>query len=375
MSTARFIFDTARRSADLYYATRLATPDPFIYFEINRKKYIVIKDTDIVQAKKSARVHKVLSLSHYSKKAEKRFKKPSQIDILDTIFKEFRVKKLEIPPDSPFDFIDQLRKRHYKIIVGDIPLYPERTLKTKEEKKFITDAQKTVFTAMGLAEKALRSTTIRKNLLYYKGKPFKCEDLRSIINVELLSRGYLVPEGTIVSCAKNSFNIHATDMGLLRPHEPIIIDIFPRSMSSLYCGDATRSFCVGKAPDKLKKMHAAVKASQEHAIKNIRHGVNGKDIHAGVHKVLESYGYKTGETAGLMQGFVHSTGHGVGIEIHDVPIRIGPVDEILKTGMVVSVEPGLYYKSIGGVRIEDLVYVTKNGCEILGRFHKRLEIL
>jgi len=374
MATARFIYDTPWRSPDLYYASGFSAPDPFIYFEVNYKKYIAIKDMEFDRAKKISKANKVLQLSHYTKKAEKKFKKPTEIDVLDAIFKDFRIKKIEMPPESSFDLVNKLKKRGYKIVAGEGPFYSERAIKTKEEKKMITDSQKTVFTVMGMVEKMLRSATVRKNILYYKGKPLTCEGMRTFINVELLRLEHQVPEGSIVTCGKNSFLIHSKDNGPLRPNEPIIVDIYPRSMKTLYCGDATRTFFVCKASDKIKKMYDAVKAAHDYAIKNIRSGVNGKDIHAGVHKVLVDRGFKSGEINGMMQGFIHSTGHGVGVEVHDLPVRIAAVDEILKPGMIFSVEPGLYYKGVGGVRIEDLVYVTKNGCEVLGHYPIKLEI-
>jgi Xaa-Pro aminopeptidase len=91
-------------------------------------------------------------------------------------------------------------------------------------------------------------------------------------------------------------------------------------------------------------------------------------------KFFDENGYKTGVKAGRRQGFFHSTGHGLGLELHEEPARIGPRDFVLKAGNVVTVEPGLYYKDIGGVRIEDVVYVTKKGCEILSGYPKNLEI-
>ena len=145
-------------------------------------------------------------------------------------------------------------------------------------------------------------------------------------------------------------------------------------MKTMYYGDATRTFCKGRAPEGLRKLYATVRAGQAMGLQRIRGGINGKTVHQAILKFFEERGYPTGEKGGRMQGFFHSTGHGIGLELHENPTRVGPVDYTLKAGNVVSVEPGLYYKAIGGVRIEDLVYVTRTGCQVLSGHPKRLEI-
>jgi len=374
MATAKFIYDTAERCPDLYYACKFSAPDPFIFIETRGKKYLVMSDLEIDRTKKQAKGCKVLSLSKFTAKAAKKSKTPSLLDTLNEIFKSLKVKKLEMPPASPFSLVDGLRKRGYKIQSGSTPFYPKRLQKTADEKKALIRAQKAVFDMMALAEKTLRACKIRNNKLYYKGKVLTCEALREMIHFELMRRNFIAPESTIVACGADTIDPHNFGKGPLRPHQAIIVDIFPKSIDSLFWGDATRTFCVGKAPERLKKLYNAVKAGQEYALKNIKAGVNGRKIHETILKMFKERGFNTGEIGGRMQGFFHSTGHGIGLELHESPIRVGPVDQTLKAGMCTSVEPGLYYKGLGGVRIEDIVIVTKTGCQVLAGYPKRLEV-
>jgi Xaa-Pro aminopeptidase len=120
-------------------------------------------------------------------------------------------------------------------------------------------------------------------------------------------------------------------------------------------------------------MHEAVLRGQERALQLIRGGADGTAIHAEVEAIFAAAGFSTGEVEGRMQGFFHGTGHGVGLEIHEPP-RIAKRGAVLQPGMVVTVEPGLYYPAWGAVRIEDLVVVTETGCENLTHFPKFLEI-
>ena len=121
-------------------------------------------------------------------------------------------------------------------------------------------------------------------------------------------------------------------------------------------------------------MYNAVLGAQEMALGEIRAGVRADSIHKKVQNHFESKGFKTGEKDGKIQGFFHGTGHGVGLDIHELPnISLGN-KKPLRAGNVVTIEPGLYYPEIGGVRIEDLVVVTKTGCKNLTKFPKFLEV-
>jgi len=129
----------------------------------------------------------------------------------------------------------------------------------------------------------------------------------------------------------------------------------------------------GRASDNLKRMYDAVLAAQLRGIGLIRHGASGPAIHAEVSRTMERLGFETGVADGRHQGFFHGTGHGVGLDIHELP-RISKADHTLRTGQVVTVEPGLYYLRWGAVRIEDLVVIGPSGCENLTRAPKFLQL-
>jgi Xaa-Pro aminopeptidase len=149
-------------------------------------------------------------------------------------------------------------------------------------------------------------------------------------------------------------------------------------LSSRYYADMTRTFVKGEPGEDLRKMYDAVLESQEAALAMIGPGIDGKDVHERVSEILHEAGYVTQihdrkEGKPLTEGFFHGTGHGVGLEIHEAP-RLGLTGQELVPGDIVSVEPGLYYPSIGGVRIEDLVLVTEDGSRNLTRFPKEFVV-
>ena len=124
-----------------------------------------------------------------------------------------------------------------------------------------------------------------------------------------------------------------------------------------YCSDETRTVWVGKIPDDARQTYAAVREAQQAAVDAVRPGVSVGEVDAAARKRLQG--------DGLAKYFTHSTGHGVGLEIHESPRVANAQRELLQPGMVITIEPGVYFPGKWGVRIEDMVVVTAGGCEVL----------
>jgi Xaa-Pro aminopeptidase len=187
-----------------------------------------------------------------------------------------------------------------------------------------------------------------------------------------MAQGWL-PSHTIISSGNQCVDPHNEGSGPVKANSSIIFDIFPRSQHNGYFGDLSRTVVRGRASEKLKEIYATVQAGQQIGYEQIRDGVNGKDVHQNILDMFAARGFPTGRINGRMQGFFHGTGHGLGLDIHEPP-RIAPIDAILKTGHVVTVEPGLYYIGVGGVRLEDVVVVTAKGNRNLTNCSQFLEI-
>jgi Xaa-Pro aminopeptidase len=247
------------------------------------------------------------------------------------------------------------------------------------EVSHIEEAQRAVEEACAHAVEILEEAEVSDDgTLFWRGEPLTSEILRSEIDVELLRRGCTSDEGTIAAGGAQAADPHERGSGPLRAGEAIILDIFPRNGESRYYADMTRTIVKGEPNEGLQEMYDAVLEAQETALSMIRAGVNGRDVHEKVSDILHERGYKTGKHdqrpgEPLTEGFFHGTGHGVGLEVHEAP-RVSTADEELKVGDVVTVEPGLYEPGVGGVRIEDLVVVTEDGCRNLTRFPKEFRI-
>ena len=363
------------RDADMLYAVGMFVPDPFIYLRLKGKCHVVMNDLEIDRARKEARHCKVISWSQCAKQLEREGeKKVSLARVIQFILRQKRISRLAVPRNFPLSLAEELRRLRIKVKCKNGAFFPERARKSAEEVKRISGAL--MMAEVGLAEgiQALKNAKVGRNRrLIHRNNPLTSEKLRAIIDTAILQAGG-VANHTIVAGGDQACDPHECGHGVLRASEPIVIDVFPRSQKTGYFGDITRTVVKGRASEAVRKLYDTVERGQEIAFAEIRQGASSAKVHASVQEFFTSEGYKTGRHNGRMQGFFHGTGHGVGMEIHEAP-RMGPNSkDRLMSGHVVTVEPGLYYPGLGGVRLEDMALVTSNGPCNLTKFEKLLEV-
>ena len=370
--TARLMVADSERDANMLYASRLFVPDPFIWFEVGGRTYVVMSDLEIDRARKQAHVDRVLSFSAYQKQLKLAgVKQPRFSDIVNRVLRDFKIRNVEVPDSFPLGLAKQLRG--IRLSVKPNPFFPEREIKTPTEVARLADAMRLAEEGMQSAVNVLRLSRIgRGGFLYWRGKKLMAGDVQGVINATIAGLGGIASH-TIVACGNQGCDPHEGGRGPLRAHTTIILDIFPRDTHTGYCGDIPRTVVRGSASGAVKKMYAVVGMAQQLAFQKLRAGVNGRDVHEAIQQLFIDGGYRTGRVRGRMQGFFHGTGHGLGLEVHERP-RVSTVPEVLRAGHVVTVEPGLYYWGIGGVRLEDVAVVQRNGARNLARFPKVLEI-
>lgn len=245
-------------------------------------------------------------------------------------------------------------------------LYPARAVKSAGEIEWIRTAQRAAVAGVRAAGRLICGSDIgRGGVLRSNGRVLTSELVRAAIRRTVLEHG-CIDTGTIVAGGAQGADPHEAGSGPLRAGEFIVVDLFPRHLENGYWGDLTRTFLRGAPSERQRAMYAAVVRAQRAALAAVRAGVNGSAVHSVAEKTLADAGFETTVRDGLPVGFIHGTGHGVGLEIHEAP-SLSKQDAVLRAGMVVTVEPGLYYPELGGVRIEDTVVVTENGYDLLVR--------
>jgi Xaa-Pro aminopeptidase len=361
--------------ANMLYVVGMFVPDPFIYLRIRGRDMIVMSDLEIDRAKVQVPHCRVISLSQCQQKIRRTGRKSTgTAQVIRAVLKEHRVGKVFVPGNFAYGLAMELRDLGVKVKAKPGGFLPEREIKSADEVKKISAAL--IMAEVGLAEamQALKSTKIGKNRrLTYRNAPLTSEKLRSIIDTAIMQASGLACH-TIVAGGRQACDPHEQGYGPLRANEPIILDVFPRSQKTGYFGDITRTVVKGRASDAVRKLYDTVHRGQKAAFQLLRAGTPTSHVHQTVQELFVREGYKTGRVNGRMQGFFHGTGHGLGLEIHEAP-RMGPHSlGVLKAGQVVTVEPGLYYPEIGGVRIEDVAHVTSKSPRNLTQFEKVLEV-
>ncbi|MCI0371867.1 MAG: Xaa-Pro peptidase family protein [candidate division NC10 bacterium] len=369
---ATLIIAASEADANLYYAARFLAPDPFIFLEVAGEKVLLLSDLEIDRGRQQAAVQTVLPFSRYEEEARRAGEATGLAAVAVRLLRERGVSAVQVPANFPLGVADDLRARGVTVRAKPDPFYDARTVKTAEEVAAISHALAATEGAMDVAIGALRAAEMHGGVLTLEGEVLTSERVKRMIAAHLLERDYLA-QHTIVAGGDQGCDPHEDGHGPLRADTAIIIDIFPRSIATRYHGDLTRTVVKGEASAALRNQYAAVRAAQEEALVTIRAGVEGPAVHARVCSLFEARGYRTGEVGGRMQGFFHGTGHGLGLEIHEPP-RVSKIPATLQAGNVVTVEPGLYYPGVGGVRLEDVVVVTETSCTNLVKYPKLLEI-
>lgn len=372
-----------QHDADAYHLSGFLAPDPVICLRAGGKRYLAVSALEYGRAEKDAPADELVSFDELDlMKLARELKSGSRA------FAAAAAKLIEragaegspvvVPPHFGVAYADELRARGLTVEPNGTTFASLRRVKTEEEISHIEVAQKAIEEACEHAVQILQEAETSDGTLIWRGEALTSELLRSEVEVELLRRGCSADEGTITAGGAQAADPHERGSGPLRAGEPIIIDIFPRNAESRYYADMTRTFVKGEPSPELDKMYDAVLEAQETALSMIRAGVNGRDVHDKVSETLHARGYKTAKHDAqpgepLTEGFFHGTGHGVGLEVHEAP-RVSTADEVLRAGDVVTVEPGVYEPGVGGVRIEDLVVVTEDGCRNLTRFPKEFRV-
>jgi Xaa-Pro aminopeptidase len=280
------------------------------------------------------------------------------------MLREQGLQAARVSPRLNAAYLEALKAEGLEVEV-DLNLFKaERRRKSPEEAAFIQSAQRAAEAAVTEVVSQLAQADIKDGVLWLDDRPLTSERLYARAQLLLGEKAFTCPE-MIIAGSPECAMPHFRGEGPIRAGAPVIIDIFPTSRSSHYHGDLTRTVVVGDIPDEFVRMHAAVLQAIDAGIESIRAGASGRDVHNGVCQVLVDRGYGT-STKGFegpdgVAKMNHSTGHGVGLDVHEDPSLRGPDENTLSEGDVVTVEPGLYLMGLGGVRVEDTGIVGADG--------------
>jgi Xaa-Pro aminopeptidase len=352
MSDNLLLFSDSIRNADMYYVTHFLAPDAFVYLRKGRREILVVPKMEFWRAKKESRIKDVRSTdSYYLIDKRKKFGRDAMAQMIAEFLAEEGVKEVSVGMDFPLSAAEVLKKKKIVLRTENV-IAKQRAVKSADEINAIKKAQRACEKAMLLAREMISR---RKNIT--------SEEVKKAVDHLLLDLGCDTEYAPIVACGKASADPHFEGLGPIRKNEPIILDFSPRLRKDRYYSDMTRTFVLGVPQRGVKEMYEVVLDAQNVAIDMIKEGVKCRDVHMAVQEIFDERGFG--------KKFLHSTGHGVGLELHEAP-ALGESEDVLEKGNVVTVEPGLYDKKVGGVRIEDIVVVRAKNCENITKFGKKL---
>ncbi|NCD31903.1 MAG: aminopeptidase P family protein [Spartobacteria bacterium] len=361
---ARLLVGVSGENSDLRYVSRFLAPDTFILLDKAGEIFVLLSSLEIGRGRKVFEGRAVV-LS-YDDIGIDGTTGADTATLVKALLVWTKVDHVVVQRTFPYALGMQLQESGITVdSIASTLLYPQRQIKTEEEISHLKSSQRAAARATELVAGMLADSSINGDRqLVLGGEMLTSERIRLEIDRLLLQYDCTAPDGNIVACGDDAADPHQPGTGPLVAGSPIVVDIFPRHRLHGYWGDITRTFIKGNAEESLRHLVETVREVQQMALEWVASGASGTFIHHQITAAFEIRGYPTTVTGRQPTGFIHSTGHGVGLDIHEFP-RISRIDILLKAGHVVTIEPGLYYPGIGGARFEDTVVVRENGYEFL----------
>ena len=369
-------------NAALFHRLRFSVGDPTAFIQLveenqSANSILILRDIEMERARANARVDQVGCPADYTPEGGlSGDRETATAQAAAECLRRHGVQRVTADRSLPLIYADFAQQAGITVeLDGELGVL-DRRAKDEQELEWLREAQATTEGAMEMACRMIAGSTAKGDgTLVHDGEPLTAERVRAAVDHWLLDRGYAnVP--AIIAGGPVAADCHNLGHGVLRTEEPVIVDIFPQNRSTRYNGDCTRTVVHGTIPDEATQMLAAVVAAKAAAISATKAGVTGEQVHQATRDAMESHGFQMGlpsEDDPLSYcAMTHGTGHGIGLDVHEPPLldRKGPP---LVVGDVLTIEPGLYRRDLGGVRVEDMVAVTADGCENFNRLQEGLD--
>ena len=372
------IYADSLRSPEMRHEVPVSVPDPFLYAERNGGRHVVASSFELDRIVEVAPKLDAVPLEDFGLDelyAQGLSRDHIELELVLRAARRFEIEEAAVPATFPLEFADHLRANGVQVRADRELFVARRRVKNEMELAGIRRALRGAEAAMTAARELLRAAEPQNGNVVLDGEPLTCERLKLVVEQTFTEHGLFADE-FIVSHGPQTAVGHDMGSGPIAPGEPVCLDLFPRDRESGCYADMTRVYVVGEPSDELREYHRLCCEALDRSVGAVKPGVPGKELYRISCDVFEEHGFPTllskqpGEV--LKDGFYHSLGHGVGLEVHEQPtLGRGPGD--LVAGDVIAVEPGLYRNGFGGIRLEDLVLVTENGAETLTEYPYELE--
>ena len=361
------------RSPELRHEVPVPITDPFLYAETDGRRVVILHSLEIPRVREDAPQLEIIPLEQLGVDELIARGLPAwqtELDLALRACRELGLERPAVPPGFPVAHPDYLRENGVDVVVERDVFDNRRRSKNEAEIAGIRRAQRACEAGLDAARELMRRAQPNGAGLEVDGEPLTCERVKRVIE-DVFADHDVEGSDMIVAHGAQTAVGHNSGSGQIAPNEPIVFDLFPRDKATGCYSDMTRTYVIGEPTDEVKEWHSLVKQALDSSTAGVKPGVNGRKLFEEVCERFQQAGYKTalnkepGEV--LEDGFFHSLGHGVGLEVHELPY-MGRTGHDLVPGDVITIEPGLYRSGYGGVRLEDIVVVTDDGHEVLTNY-------
>ena len=365
------------RSPEMRHEVPVAVPDAFLYAERDGRRVVVVSSLEaqrVGEAEPGLEVIPLESLGIDQLLLGGAKPSAAMLQVYTRACQELGLASVSVPATFPLELADRLRENGIEVRVDREQFDARRRRKNSTEIAGLRRAQHACEAALDVARDMLRSASVNGTLVL-DGEPLTSERIKAEVERVFGEHGAYADEFIVAHGAQTAIG-HEGGHGPILPGEPITFDLFPRDRATGVYTDMTRTYVVGEASDELREYHRLCKEALDRVVAAVKPGVNGRTLFEIPCELFAEHGYPTqltkqpGEV--LDNGFFHSLGHGVGLEVHERP-WLGRVGDDLVAGDVIALEPGLYRQGFGGVRLEDIAIVTDDGIEVVTSYPYELE--
>jgi Xaa-Pro aminopeptidase len=364
------IYGDTVRSPELRHEVPVAIPDGFLYAERDGRRTVIIHSLEIPRVREEAPQLEITPIEDLG--SDELYSQGKQgweieLELALRACRELGIERATVPATFPVGHADHLRSNGIEVVIDRDLFNDRRRSKNETELRGIRNAQRACEAALDRSRELLRRAEANGGGLEVDGEPLTCERIKRLIE-EVFADHDVEGGDMIVSHGPQTAVGHDMGSGQIAPNEPIVFDLFPKDKATGCYADMTRTYVVGEPSDELKEWYRLVKEALDTSTAEVKPGVNGRKLYEQVCDIFHGAGYKTqlnkepGEV--LEDGFFHGLGHGVGLEVHELP-SMSRTGHDLVPGDVITIEPGLYRSGYGGLRLEDLVLVTEDGYEVI----------
>lgn len=357
---AKLLAGIADKNASLYRRLQVPLGDPAAWIELDSIRVALVRDLEMDRVRQRSHADDVTCpAEHAPPTGLSSDRETATAEAVVQLLRSYHIEKVIADRSLPYIYVWHLEQAEIEVHYDEDLGVLDRRVKTHQEIDALARAQSVTEEVMRLiCETIARSDVADDRSLLHDGEPLTSERVRSIAAIEFMKRGFSMSHGAIVATAPHVADCHHAGEGALFTQLPIVVDLFPRDESSRYWGDCTRTVVHGEPSTTVLEMHAAVVEAKAAATAALTSDNTADSVHKAAEQVLVAKGYRTARGKITKRPSIqHGTGHGIGLDLHE-PILLDHNGGPLMVGEVFTVEPGLYGREVGGVRVEDMLVVT-----------------